>query len=133
MIRPLRARIIGLAAAFAQRNAPPRLTSRTPAKSSSLIRINSVSLVMPALATNTLTWPSSWWMRSKAALTDWPSVTSIGTASAPAGASVPRREVAATRNPSCTSRRTMAAPIPRLPPVTTATPAAAAGPGCSAD
>ncbi len=42
-----------LAARRAQRKAPVRLVSTTSVKSSSLIRIKRVSLVMPALATTT--------------------------------------------------------------------------------
>ena len=56
-IRPNRARIIGRAARRATRNAPVRLVAITASQSSSLIRISSVSRVMPALATRTSTGP----------------------------------------------------------------------------
>ena len=54
MIRPNRPRIIGRAARLATRNAPVRLVAMTVSQSSSLIRISSVSRVMPALATTHL-------------------------------------------------------------------------------
>ncbi len=56
-MRPRRSRIMPLVARRTHRKAPARLVSTTDAKSSSLIRISSVSLVMPALATSTSTGP----------------------------------------------------------------------------
>ena len=58
MIRPRRSRIMPLLARRAQRKAPARLVSTTESNSSSLMRMRSWSLVMPALATRTSIGPA---------------------------------------------------------------------------
>ena len=117
MTRPNRARSIPFDARFTTRNAPPRLVATTESKSSSLIRISSVSFVMPAFATTTSTGPSSASTTRNAASSDAASVTSACTASTPSGPE-PFREVIATRWPSAANARAIARPMPRLPPVT---------------
>ena len=118
MIRPLRSRIMPLAARRAQRNAPARLVSMTASKSSSLIRISSVSRVTPALATRTSIGPPRISSASaKAWSTDAESVTSHLTPRKPSGGS-PDRCVMTTWSPASTRALAMLRPIPRLPPVT---------------
>ena len=75
---------------------------------------------MPAEQTSTSTGPSSDVARATAALTCAESDTSPASASAPSGASPPRSSEA-TFAPSASRRRTVAAPIPLEPPVTSAT------------
>ena len=98
MIRPNRARTIGRAARRATRNAPVRLVAITASQSSSLIRITSLSRVMPALAMTTSTGPRAASTSANAAST-WPgSVTSHSTPSTPFGhlaAAVGRRHAVA--------------------------------------
>ncbi len=73
--------------------------------------------MMPALATSTSTGPCSPSTCLKAASTDPASRTSQGTTARPSTGS-PDREVTVTLSPSAASRRAMASPIPRFPPVT---------------
>ena len=118
MIRPARALIIPFEARRAHRKAPARLVSSTASKSSSLIRMRSVSLVMPAFATSTSTGrPRICSASVKAASTLAESVTSQRTPLSPSGAS-PLRWVMTTSSPASAKARAMARPMPRLPPVT---------------
>ena len=84
---------------------------------SSLISASSWSLVMPALATITSTGPCSCSTAVKAASTDAASRTSQATTDSPSTGS-PDLEVTVTLSPSAASRRAIASPIPRFPPVT---------------
>ena len=120
MIRPRRALIMLLIARLTVRKAPPRFVSTTAAKSSSLMRMSSVSRVMPAFATTVVTGPSCCSISATAASSDAPSFTSARTVSVPSGPS-PLRAVTATRQPSRTKRSAIARPMPRLPPVTRTT------------
>jgi hypothetical protein len=93
------------------------LVSSTSVNDSSLISASSWSLVMPALATITSTGPCSCSTAVKAASTDAASRTSQPTTDSPSTGS-PDLEVTVTLSPSAASRRAIASPIPRFPPVT---------------
>ena len=116
-MRPKRALSIPFEARFTTRKAPERFVSMTEVKSSSDIRMRSMSRVIPAFATTTSTGPSFSSTRANAASIDAASVTSAITVSDPSGP-VPDRAVTATRWPRATNSRAMANPIPRFPPVT---------------
>ncbi len=116
-MRPNLAFSMPFEARFTTRNAPVRLVSITLVNSSSLMRMSSVSRVMPAFATTTSTGPSSASISVKAWSIDAASVTSARTVSEPSGPS-PDRAVTATRWPWATNSRAIAYPMPRLPPVT---------------
>src|SRR3954453_10849864 len=117
MIRPRRSRSIPLAARFASRKVPVRLVSITEAQSSSDIRSNKVSAVMPAFATRTSTGPCAVSASTNACSTPRASVPSQVRASAPSGPP-PDREVTATWSPRARNASAMARPMPRVPPVT---------------
>ena len=117
MSRPLRIRIMPRTARLATRYAPVRLVSSTAAKSSSFISASSWSRVTPALATSTSTGPWSCSTAPNAASTLAESCTSQRTTASPSTGS-PEREVTVTLSPPAASRRPMASPIPRFPPVT---------------
>jgi len=85
MMRPLRARSMPWAARLATRYAAVRLASTTDAKSSSLMRSSSPSLVMPAFDTSTWTGPWASSAALNAASTSAADVTSHFTASTPSG------------------------------------------------
>ena len=72
---------------------------------------------MPALATSTSTGPCSCSTAVNAASTEAASRTSQATTERPSTAA-PDRDVTVTLSPSAASRRAIASPIPRLPPVT---------------
>src|SRR5215831_8734267 len=97
-----------------------RIMSSTAAKSSSLISASSWSRVIPALATSTSTGPCAASAAANASSTAAASRTSHrATASpSPAPSSSPEREVIMTLSPPAASRRAMARPMPRFPPVT---------------
>ena len=107
MMRPNFALIMPFEARLTTRNAPPRLVSTTVSKSSSDIRISSVSRVMPAFATTTSTGPSFSSTSANAASRASASVTSARTVSVPAGPS-PERAVTATRWPCATNSSAIA-------------------------
>src|ERR1700678_2330943 len=117
MSRPWRIFIMGRTARLAQRYAPARFVSITEAKASSLISARSWSLVMPALATSTSTGPCAASAAVNASATLSVFVTSQRTTVSPSTGS-PDREVAITLSPPAASRRAMASPMPRFPPVT---------------
>src|SRR6478609_5417924 len=78
---------------------------------------------MPAFATSRSTWPIS----ANASATDCCDATSIATARPPVSAATPsiwprERAETITDQPSSASERAIEAPIPRPPPVMTATP-----------
>ena len=98
MMRPRRMRSMDLAARLARRNEPVRFVSMTLPQSSSLIRNNNASLVIPALAMRTSTGPCSASTSAKAASNAAESLTSHRTSSAPFGAP-PDRVVTATLSP----------------------------------
>src|SRR3954449_11506400 len=122
-MRPQRARSMSFSARLVQWKAPLRFVSTTPAQSSSGIRMARPSAVTPALLTSTRTGPKRSWTSSNAACTEAGSATSAWT-SAPLPA---LRPSVATVQPSLRSRSAMAAPIPRVPPVTSATPSRPSG------
>src|SRR5216683_1433481 len=115
--RPLCIRIMPRTARLATRYAPVRLVSITEVKSSSLISASNWSWVIPALATSTSTGPCAASTSAKALSTADASLTSHATVASPATAS-PERDVTVTRSPPAASRRAMASPMPRFPPVT---------------
>mmetsp|Transcript_37653 Transcript_37653/g.92539 ORF Transcript_37653/g.92539 Transcript_37653/m.92539 type:complete len:209 (-) Transcript_37653:382-1008(-) len=130
MMRPARCFIIGLVAARARRNTAFRLVSMTASQSSSFIRMDSMSRVMPALLTSTCRPPSWATMASTAACTAAPSVT-LSTMPRPPWApsasvmpAAPASEFAVpmTRQPASARRSAIARPMPRLAPVTRAMP-----------
>ena len=118
IIRPNRFLIMLRDARLATRNTPVRLASMTFSKLSSLIRMMSMSAVTPALATSTSTGPWCSSTRVKAASTAAVSVTSHSTANKSSSGAPEPRWVTATLCPSAASRRAMASPMPRFPPVT---------------
>src|SRR5579871_4352133 len=121
MIRPSRARTIPGTARLTTRNAPPRFVSTTDVKSSSVIRSTRLSLVIPALATTTDTFPSPSSTVRKAESTDAGDATSHCTENAPSTGTGTARYVAATRSPCAANALAHASPIPRLAPVTRTT------------
>src|SRR4051794_7797197 len=130
-IRPHLASIMYFCTARVMRNAPRRCTFMTTSQSVSVILNSMLSRVTPALLISTVGAPSSAATRSTAACTWSASLTSAPTASArPPAASIAwtvslpaasSRSRTATANPSCASRRAVAAPMPRAAPVTMAT------------
>src|SRR5436190_22148900 len=98
-------------AALVQLKAPVRFVSTTLDQSSWSIEIASPSARIPALLTSKRIGPRETRTRAKAALTASRSATSASAR--------PRR---ATSQPSAASRSAIAAPMPRVPPVTTAQP-----------
>src|SRR5215211_4488157 len=113
------------------RKAPRRCTSMTESQSLALILKIKLSLMMPALLIKTVTGPSSAAVRCTAV----PAALSSAT-SAPRGIARPpssmisfavralpcsSRSTTPTAIPSAASRRAIAAPMPRAPPVTMAT------------
>ena len=95
-MRPNLALSMPFDARFTTRKAPERFVSMTEVKSSSVIRMSKVSLVMPALATTTSTGPSSASIVLNAVSMEAASVTSARTVKLPVGPS-PDRAVTATR------------------------------------
>src|SRR5919108_437587 len=98
-----------------QRKAPVRLVSTTACHSSSGMRMARPSWRTPALLTSTRIGPKRSCSSSKAALTCAASPTSACTSPDVR----PRR---ATFHPSASRRSAIAAPMPRVPPVTSAQP-----------
>src|SRR5690348_4391668 len=134
MIRPQRRLIIPRAACLVTRKAPFRLVFRTVSQSSSPIRNNKLSRVVPALLTTTSMRPKSFSTAATVVSTCCASLTSQPYPRPPPPPSPPLPSDAAasralatslpstaTREPTRASPWAMACPIPRLPPVTTAT------------
>src|SRR4051794_21699992 len=117
MIRPRRSRSMPLAARLVSRKVPVRFVSITDDQSSSDIRSNRVSAVMPAFATRTSTGPCAASASTNACSTAAASVTSQVRPRAPSGPP-PEREVTATWSPRARNASAMARPMPRVPPVT---------------
>src|SRR3954463_2482043 len=127
-IEPPPARFIAGMTVFIPRKTPIRLTSMTCRNSSRGVLAISLNFRMPALLTSTSTLPSS---RSVCSTTDCHSSSDVtsrctkrtrspsSSASALPSSSSP--SAATTLAPSACSRRTSAAPIPRAPPLTSAT------------
>src|SRR5690625_4548436 len=126
---------MGPAAAPAQAQAPITLVShvaRMRSRSGSLARWEGhASMAMPALFTSTSSCPnaatvsatarsgwSGWVTSSSTAIASAPAAASCATGAAP---SARRRTPSATLAPSAASRRAISRPMPRLPPVTSAT------------
>src|SRR5262249_31825586 len=104
-----------VSAAWVQWKAPLRLVSMTDVHASAPIEIASVSSRMPALLTSTRIGPCSCATEANVSVTATGSVTSHV-------ASPPVRLTVTTLKPSSRRRWAIAAPMPRLPPVTTAQP-----------
>src|SRR5690606_10190068 len=127
-MRPLRAFIIPRMTALQVRNTLLRLVSRMSFHSSSFIRISRLSRVMPALLTRMEIAPNSLPMASTSASTAAASVTSSLRPWPPSAArrspiaAAPESEVAVpiTVAPCAASSSAIAAPMPRLAPVTRA-------------
>src|SRR3954470_20655799 len=119
-MRPQRALSMSSSARLVQWKAPVRFVSTTASQSSSGMRIARPSRVMPALLTSTAIEPK----RSRTS----PNARSTS-AAAPTSActSPPERATVTTRWPSARRRSAIAAPMPRVPPVTTATVPSGAG------
>src|SRR5262245_52683321 len=127
MMRPLRARSMPCVALLATRYAAVRFASNTDVKSSSPMRNNKPSRVMPAFDTSTSTAsPNSSSTAANAPSTAAASVTSHLTANNSSGGGE-LLKVTATRSPDAWKRRAHARPIPRDPPVTSTTRGARAG------
>jgi len=127
-MRPLRAFIMPRNTALLVRKIELRLVLITASQSSSFIRISSWSRVIPALLTRMLSWPNSLLMLSISASTALASVTFNSRPVPPlapsrsAMADAPDAEVAVpiTVAPRFASSSAIAAPMPRLAPVTKA-------------
>src|SRR6266550_7878410 len=128
MIRPARRLLMPRAACLIIRNAPLKFVSRTASQSSSLMRNTRLSRRVPALFTRMSIGPRSRSTSATAASTCSPWATSHAypRADAPsrcaaACAPVPSRAITATFAPAVCSALAIACPMPRLPPVTSAT------------
>ena len=129
MMRPLRAFIMPRMTALEARNTEVRLVSSIACQSSSFMRISNWSRVMPALLTRIEIAPNSLPMASMSASIALPSVTFSTRPPPPWAASrspiacAPAAVVAVpiTFAPSAASSSAIAAPMPRLAPVTSAT------------
>src|SRR3979411_1132537 len=127
-MRPLRAFIMPRKTALDRRNTEARLVSRTASQSSSFMRNSKVSRVMPALLQRMPITPSFASMSSSAASIESGLTTSRTTPRPPCAArlalirAAPSAVVAVpmTRAPSRARRSAMAAPMPRVAPVTKA-------------
>src|SRR5215207_5769392 len=125
-IAPLRRSIICLPTAREQRHTPSTLTSHTARHSSSGTSSAGRWKQVPALLTSTSTGPSSAVTAASIASTLAESVMSVATASPPSSPATASERAAsraaiATRAPASPSALASASPMPRLPPVTTAT------------
>ena len=131
MMRPERCFIIGRTQARARRKAAVRSVSTTSFQASSFMRITSVSRVMPALLTRTSMRPNSATVSATALAEASPSQT-LSTMPRPLPSSSAMRAVMrsapaslvavpTTVAPAFTKASRMAAPMPRLVPVTSAT------------
>src|SRR6478752_1222171 len=118
-IRPQRAESMSSSARRVQWKAPDRLVSTTLPQSSALMRIARPSRRWPALLTSTWTGPKRSRASAKARSTASGSDTS-------AWRSAPFRLSVATFHPRSRSASATAAPMPRVPPVTTAQPSSRA-------
>src|SRR5215207_3932776 len=114
-MRPQRALSMSLSARRVQWKAPVRLVSTTSCHSASGIRIARPSWRTPALLTSTRIGPKRSWTSSRAALTS----SALPTSACTSPDVRPRR---ATFQPSASRRSAIAAPMPRVPPVTRAQP-----------
>ena len=127
-MRPRRAFIMPRSTALLVRKTPDRLVSRIACQSSSFIRISSWSRVMPALFTRMPIGPTLPATSSSTASTEAGSATSSTRPTPPCAArrapmaAAPASLVAVptTRAPRAASSSAMAAPMPRLAPVTSA-------------
>src|SRR6267378_5429118 len=128
MTRPQRRLIIPRAAYLVIRNVPFMFVSTTESQSASLNRNSRLSLVNPALLTRTSIRPKSFSTALANASTWLPTPTSQAYPRVPSpkalaacSAAPPSREQSATLAPASMKALQMSCPMPRVPPVTSAT------------